>query len=56
LRIAVPAKRTLNNDTIFPQNPFKALQKPLKSKGSKSQEQSLNNLHPKTFKILKKFR
>jgi hypothetical protein len=55
LQIAVPTKKTLGSGTIFPQNPFKTLQKPLKNKAPKTQEHGRNNLHPKTFKILKKF-
>jgi hypothetical protein len=56
LRIVVPIKRILNDDTISPQNPFKTLKRPLKTTGSKSKKHPRNNLHLKSFKIVKKFR
>jgi hypothetical protein len=49
LRIAAPTKRTLNNDTIFPQNPFKTLQRPLKKHKLKNSEERQKQ---SSFKIL----
>jgi hypothetical protein len=49
LRIAAPTKRTLNNGTIFPQNPFETLQRPLKKRRLKKSEERQKQ---SSFKIL----
>jgi hypothetical protein len=55
LRITVPAKRTLNNDTIFPQNSFKTLQRPLKkhrlNKPEERQKQSSSKIPQNSQKV-----